>query len=294
MLAEDLDKLESLSGRFLREKSRTSSGLWKLTIFYAGIYAACSDVAKDNEQAWTSLEQHAQAWAEKYPQSPSAHISVSVVSMCHAWAIRGRGYANTVPPEAWEGFHRYIALTRDNLMVHKAVASVDPAWYQEMLFVAAHQGWPRSEFDSLLTEALQREPYYYQTYFAAMAYLLPKWHGSIDDIERFANDAVERTKQDEGRSMYARIYWSVSQGQFRGRLFQESRADWPKMKAGFDDILARYPDRWNINNYAWFACLAGDRATTKALLPRVGETPLEEVWKPAASFGRCRMWATEG
>ena len=66
------------------------------------------------------------------------------------------------------------------------------------------------------------------------------------------------------------------------------------MKAGFDDIIARYSDRWNINNYGWFACLAGDRATTKALLARIGEAPLEAVWKPAGAFGRCQMWANEG
>jgi hypothetical protein len=162
-----------------------------------------------------------------------------------------------------------------------------------MLLVAKDQSWSGTEFDSLLTEALQREPYYYQTYFVAIEYLLPKWHGSIGQIERFADNAVERTRQNEALSMYARIYWFASQTQFGKQLFKDSLAAWPKMKAGFDDIIARYPDPWNINNYAWFACLAGDRATTEALVRRVGAAPLHAVWKPIDLFDRCRRWATE-
>jgi hypothetical protein len=209
----------------------------------------------------------------------------------HAWSIRGKGYANTVPSEAWLGFHHYIQLERDHLLQHKAAASVDPAWFSTMVTVAKDEGWPRPEFESLVDEALQREPYFYPTYFGAIAYLLPKWHGSLPEIEQFANDAVARTKAGEGQGMYARIYWFLSQSEFDKQLFPRSLVDWRKMRAGFEDVIARYPDAWNINNYARFACMAGDRATTNELLQRIGATPLKEAWTPAELFGRCHDWA---
>ncbi|PZV16403.1 MAG: hypothetical protein DCF22_05445 [Leptolyngbya sp.] len=47
---------------------------------------------------------------------------------------------------------------------------------------------------------------------------------------------------------------------------KESKVDWKKISQGFEDIVARYPDAWNLANYARFACLAEDKAKSKALL----------------------------
>ena len=67
-----------------------------------------------------------------------------------------------------------------------------------MLLIARAGNWDRGEFNALLNEALEREPLFYQTYFGALEYLLPKWHGNIQEIEDFAQDAAERTRKREG------------------------------------------------------------------------------------------------
>ncbi len=91
--------------------------------------------------------------------------------------------------------------------------------------------------------------------------------------------------------MCARIYWSATQGDFQCDLFSESLARWPRMKSGFDDIVARYPDDWNLNNYAKFACIAHDKQTTRALLKRIGDNVVPEAWSPAELFQTCKDWA---
>jgi hypothetical protein len=64
------------------------------------------------------------------------------------------------------------------------------------------------------------------------------------------------------------------------------------MKRGIVDVLKRYPDQWNINNFAHFACLAGDRKETARLTALVTE-PIREAWaKDATLFARCRDWAS--
>ena len=292
-LAEDFAKLEQLSTVFRQDKSRTSSGLWKLTLFYAGIAASEKSSKERNEAFWSKLEAKAQAWIAAYPQSPSARIAYSMFLIGHGWHFRGGNYASAVPPEAWEPFYRYIGLARDNLERNKATASVDPRWYETMMTVARAQNWDRKRFDALLNEALDKEPYFYQTYFLALEYLLPKWHGGIKDIEQFANQAVARTVRTEGQGMYARIYWFASQTQFENELFDRSLIDWSKMKAGFEDVVARYPDAWNINNYARFACLAKDKTTTRELFVRIKENPVREAWSPIVLFSHCQQWALE-
>jgi hypothetical protein len=123
---------------------------------------------------------------------------------------------------------------RAHLEAHKPSAAMDPQWYRVMNWVAKSQGWDFIEFADLLDEALAREPLYYDTYFSALEYLLPKWHGSAFEIEAFARDATDRTSAQEGHGMYARIYWYASQFQYGSDLFSDTLVEWPHMRKGVD------------------------------------------------------------
>jgi hypothetical protein len=290
---EDFAQLEKMSAAYRTEKSRTSSGLWKLSLFYSGLGQTFKKQAEreDFEPVFEVLEAKTKKWAQQFPNSPSAHIVHSVVLIRHGWAYRGNGYASSVRPESWAPFERYIALAKDNLLKYKSVSSSDPKWYELMLTVARTENWERSKFNSLLKEALDRESLFYQTYFEALEYLLPKWHGELADVEAFAQDAVKRTRSEEGQGMYARIYWYASQTQFDTDIFRDSFAAWPKMRSGFEDIIARYPDAWNLNNYAKFACLAQDFSKTRELLKRTESTVVPEAWTPPFLREQCTKLA---
>jgi hypothetical protein len=163
-----------------------------------------------------------------------------------------------------------------------------------MASIATGLGMNKSEFQKLIDEGLKREPLYYQLYFTAINYFTPKWHGSAKEIEEFANSAVGRTKEQEGLGMYTRIYWAASQDQYGQRLFIDSNVVWEKMKKGMDDVLKRYPDQWNINNFALFACLAKDREKARELFNLIKEPPIVKVWKSEPNYLRCKSWAYGG
>lgn len=294
-LREEFSQLEEMSRAYRTAKNRTASGLWKLTLFYSGILKAIKihTFGKDRDLAFGELQEKTARWAQAYPDSPSAQIVLSMVLIKQGWAYRGGGYAHTVKLEAWAPFYKYIALGRENLERHKAFASADPRWYETMIEIAKIEGWERERVNSLLKEALDREPLFYQTYFGALEYLLPKWHGNAKDIEQFAQDAVKRTFKQEGRGMYARIYWYASQTQYDNALFAQSLASWSRMKDGFDDVIARYPDAWNLNNYAKFACLAKDKPKTRELLKRSDFQIVAEAWSPASLRTECFEWALQ-
>jgi Domain of unknown function (DUF4034) len=289
--SRNFDALENMSQKFRKEKQRTASGLWKLTMFHGDIREVIDERAKGGEAALAELESRFAAWAARYPKSPVPITAMSSIHVSRAWSIRGNGYASKVKPEAWAPFAQSIERARVTLEQGKTIASIDPHWYEMMLLVAKAQGWEREKFDNLLNEALAREPLFYQTYFSALEYLLPKWHGDLREIEVFALDAAKRTAKTEGQGMYARIYWYASQTQFGNGLFTDSEARWPKMKAGFDDVIAKYPDSWNINNYAKFACLARDKTTAAKLLKRTNASSVEPTAWPQGLFKACTDWA---
>src|SRR5262249_6348876 len=110
-------------------------------------------------------------------------------------------------------------------------------------------------------------------------------------VEDFAREALEKTKAEEGFGMYARIYWYVYQVEYHETLFSNSMVDWPTMKKGMDDVLAKYPDPWYLNNFALLACLAKDKVKTAELLGRIDDDPLDEVWGMPSFFEPCKGWA---
>jgi hypothetical protein len=273
------DELEAMAAAFRARDARTPSGLWKLNYFYEGLRRFQKYMPRDPDP-------QIDGWLAAKPESVAAHIGYAVMTLQQAWEIRGEGYASTVEPEDWKPFHNAVERARKHLMQYKAIADGDPHWYDAMLEVATLQNWDDAAFDALLREALDKEPLYYDFYFHAANRNLPKWGGSAEKVEELARDAVARTQAIEGAALYARIYWSAN-----GSQFEESEVDWKEMRKGIDDVLARYPDQWNINNFARFACLAHDEDKTYELIARMAGEPDPAVWGYGSLFERCKRWS---
>ena len=283
-------ELEALGAKYRASQSRTSSGLWHLTLYYAGLTIAF-DFRRKDQGFWLYTERSVKKWIADYPDSATAHLAYARMLMNRGWSIRGGGYAQTVRPQDWKPFNDYAQKARAYLEKYKKVASGDPYWYELMALIGKLQSWPETEFSELISEGLRREPVFYQIYFKAIDYYAPKWGGNAKAIERFSRKALEITRSGEGYGMYARIYWYASQTQYGNRLFTQSLVHWPTMKKGIDDVLKKYPDSWNTNNFAKFACLSKDKEKTAELMARIGTSPLPYVWRSGSFYQRCRNWA---
>ncbi|MBE9552506.1 MAG: DUF4034 domain-containing protein [Proteobacteria bacterium] len=290
-MAGQYAEIDRQVAEYAEQAARTPSGLWKHWVFYNGVKWVIGQ-ASIKEKELVAVEEQFLDWARRNPDSTMAHIGYATTLTTHAWFFRGNGPASTVREQDWAPFRAYLEKARGYLMEHAETARTDPHWYTEMLVIARGQGWPDDEFMNLVSEGLETHPYFYPIYFSAIRNLLPKWGGSLDEIDAFALAAVKYTEKEEGQGMYARIYWSVSQSEFGKNLFTRSKVDWPQMSDAIDDVLARFPDQWNINNFARFACLANDKEKTRELIALVQEPPIAAAWtsqKP--TFEQCRDWA---
>jgi hypothetical protein len=191
-----------------------------------------------------------------------------------------------------KGSRDYISMARDHLLQTKAFAMVDPYWYETMLWIGIYTQWRGDDFDALLNEALAREPGFYPTYFAAMSYRLPSWQRDSAAVEQFARSAAERTRTTDGSGMYGRIYWYAADTQYGERLFKDPRLLWPRMRQGLEDVAARYPDSWNLNNFARFACLAGDKDKLRELWRNAAAQMDPVNWESRPLYDRCKQLAT--
>jgi hypothetical protein len=275
---EKFEELSMISKKYIDNEERTSSGLWKLTFFYVGIESYVHKIRKD-EKKLNEAEEKALRWVKNQPASPSGYISYSLILINRAWIYRGGGWAYEVKEEAWGPYYKKIAQARKNLLDNYQIASNDPCWYQYMLKISFAEGWDIDSFNLLFNESVEKYPYFYENYFKAATYLSPKWHGSRNEVELFAQRAVELTKKKENKGIYVRIYWYLFQNSStEDPLFIGSNTVWSNMKKSMDDVLDIYPEQWNINSFAHLSCIARDKDNTRKLLDKIKGEPILQAW----------------
>lgn len=301
---DDFDGLQARYSKALATRERLPSGLfassWLLQAYAEAAGTQSSslvagtgaefDLRKHLYDRWKVPEDRATRWVTARPGSSLAAVLLSEVYLQQGLIYRGHGPLSGVPKKDLAIFDAKVQQALDVLNSRAAEGSKDPGWYWQMLRVARYQRWEPQRFTELLRRALAVGSGHYDIYFAASEALLPQAGGSMETVERFAEFAVNHTKESEGQSLYARIYWNLLP-YVGAAIFDNTRADWKRMKVGFEDLVKRYPDVWNLNGYAWFACAAGDQVAAKAMFATIADRAEPEIWGTRQAWTRCKRWA---
>ena len=287
----DFALIEGFAEEARTRKLRTSSGLWIIGLLYGGIDQVADYKSVRSDPEWDRLESVGRRWLRAYPKSPTAKIAYAAILQNRAWFYRGGGYASAVSDAQFAAFHRQIDKAREYQLSTREVAKVDPDWYLELLATCRlERHSDRAKFERTFREAVRVFPDFYPLYFEAMTYYLPKWRGSIGELEHFARGVMQGRDRRTGHMLYARIYWYASESQFKDAIFVTSAAHWDAMREGFETIVHDFPDAWNIKNHARFACLVGDQGTTRDAFDRIQE-PVKEAWESTEQYRQCEHFA---
>jgi hypothetical protein len=284
------EDLEYVANQSRKKRLRTASGLDKFAIFHFALQAFFN-LNVNRGPFGEKIESLIQEWLQQYPKSTSAHLAYAQMLVARAWAARGQGYASTVTPENRALFIEYMKKARQYLQDNEAFRNGDPRWDLIVLEIARAQNLPREDYQKLSQAALDRNPDFNQLYFSGVENSLPKWGGSAKEVEKFANDAVVRTRRKDGHALYARVYWHVANNQYGEELFTQSAVRWDEMKRGIDDVLKKYPDTWNTYHFAMFACFAKDQAKTQQLMSKIKNGTVTNDWPYFESYERCKTLA---
>ncbi|HKW36246.1 MAG TPA: hypothetical protein VJO54_00385 [Burkholderiales bacterium] len=271
LLQRAYDDLERAAVEARTNASLISDGQPRLAAIYGGT-AGCVCGNQLTEELWKLRGERLREWRDRHPESVTARVALATYPLRYGWLLRGGGYSSTVSQDASKQFASLVENARNALTGLDASTKEDAGWFEAMLDVAVAQGWPRDRFDALYEEAVRRHPGYLPLYFSAASYYSPKWYGSVKDLQQFIDRAVDATRSKMGETLYARLVWAES------GAFHAAQVDWPRMKAGFERLIRDFPDPWNINHYARFACSAGDWETMAKLAKRIGDKPVAAAW----------------
>jgi hypothetical protein len=280
--------LNKLADEYRTQNTLASDGQPKLMGFYGGIAksaAGCSD-RKESAEAWNNERRLLSDWGKASPRSVTPKLALAILEANYAWDARGGGYASTVTDEGWQLFKQRNAKARAMLEKLRVEAANDPQWYEEMLRMGLAQGWGREQFDEMYEKAVKKFPFYYAYYFTKGEFYSAKWHGSQRDFKAFVDESVKATESQVGQSMYARLNWSA----WQGKMFFDGQTDWGRMKDGFEKLVSDFPDPWNRNNYAKFACMANDANALRQQLDLIGEKIIIGAWGDMSFLQYCQKF----
>lgn len=281
MLRErDYAGLEKLHDRLNSDKVRTPSGTWGMAVFYTAIKNY--PMRTRDLEYWKKEEARATEWAAKFPKSAAAQQFRIYLLFNRALSFRGNGKYADIRKEDLEPMNQAVeeAYQRIDKMAsdaYKKRVNIDANWYRARLDVLPYSRNFYSHYRASWEGAAKEYPDYHESYFSAAFYSLPMWNGAPDGVEQIARLASKGKGADRD-AMYARVYWYLDQDYYHGKLFEDSMVDWGDMKTSFDAMIKAYPDPWNLNAYAYFACKAGDYGAMTALLKRIDDQLVFSAW----------------
>jgi tetratricopeptide (TPR) repeat protein len=276
-----VDRAEKQSTEALDRRARMADGTWEI----AGMYDSLGVVFRTNGD-WDRALKALQRWRTLFPESRTASVAEARYWIAYAGYARGGEWASQVPSKAWEMYYERLKKAREVLENGKAPGN--PHWHTLMLDVAYALDRPADEKRALFEQAVREEPYYYSHYFNVARYLAPRWSGSLPAFHSFVEASVKRTRERDGATMYARLYWVLAATEFDREPFTDLGIPWTKMREGFEELMRQYPkSQWNLNNYAYFACRAKDRKTFGQLVGKI-DKPIDDAWNGAYTLDYCK------
>jgi len=287
----DYKTLSTLAKTFRKTEEKTSSGRYKLRFVYYGIFESIDIVVKKKyNNSWDKFEKVLSQWTKSQPSDPISHITYVIFLTKKAWMYRGNNYAKNTPEENWLFFHTEVDKAIKYLIKHKDIASQDPHWYTTMLNLAKLDSWNRLLFYTIINEAINRYPHYYSIYSLTLYYLDPKWNGFTQvEIEEIAQLIFNVTKDKDGA--YARYYLMVKD--ILGKYISTSNLDinWKIMQNSMEKLVEKYPSEHNINNLAYFSCLANQGKIMKKYVNKILGKPILDIWKNQINFDTCKNFS---
>ncbi|MFZ3183087.1 MAG: DUF4034 domain-containing protein [Pseudomonas sp.] len=306
---ENWPVLESMENQYLNPSERTPSGKRSLAVFEKNLswfisirpIATTLELIKSNSsfeteesvngpppsryeivnQEWDKVESKINNWNKAFPNSPNPKLAKAEYYIERGSYFRGSRWASDVHKEAWPIHQQNFDAAKKLLIDTQSVSRQNPIWFSLMLTIAGAQSSPQQEIYTLITDTLENGQGYPDAIQSAFHFMQPRWGGSYQQMDDFAQLANQKTEKQEHGGIYARLYWimvSSSNDEMNQGFFKRSGVSWPMLSQSFEAIIQRFPAPRNISGYALFACMANDIPKAKHLLIDANSPKYIESW----------------
>ena len=228
-------------------------------------------------------------WRRAVADPLMAELVEAIVFQQWAWTARGGGTSSEVSGQGWYHFtHRAEMAAAALRSIEKAADSM-PVWHDLSLDVALDLSQETTKIRAIFDRAVERFPRYMPLYAGMLRVLMPRWHGSYEDVDRFIMEVTRRGDDEQDLALYATLYWMYSVlEQDDCNIFIDAKASWTNLDLGFAELLERHPrSDYLLNAYAVMACEIRDRDKYAELRPLVERRLSQSAWSDKYSLADC-------
>jgi len=291
LVSKNFRELESMAKKYRSNADFFPDGQIKLQQFYSGLRTI-------REETSITIVEHEikyfEEWKEKISESVTARVALAAAHKDLGFLHRGSGYRSTVTEEGADLFGDQLSKAWDILIEAEALPEKDPHLYATKLSVCLGLKKEKEEIHEIVEKSLEEFPWYYESYSRMMIHLLPRWGGSTEASESFADWLTFQTEEEFGQQMYARYATKVLN--YVGENdFGKFNFDWKKIKIGVLEVLDQYPhSKVNMHTFTWMASYYQDKPLSSALFKALGDDwgeVAENLWSNQENFDNWKTWA---
>lgn len=186
LISERYLELEAVASVFRSKRATGENGFAKVNLLHEGF---SSEYFNNHPKGW-ELSVFAERWKKLQPKSVTAQTLAITSCVDEAWDIRGSGWADSVSPEAWKGFRERLETGWGYFeKLEGSAQTLDPAAYSGALTIGMGLQFDTARQTEILARAKQSDPDDPAPYRAMANYLLPRWSGSQEELEKFLKAA---------------------------------------------------------------------------------------------------------
>lgn len=268
--SEKFDELEAIAATALSKKSELTPMLWTIDAFYDDISAPGLTARVTDDQQLELIEK----WIRHSPSSATARVVKTRTLYQMAWKARGARYSDTVTASGGRSYADFMQRAEAALRDAASIAANDPHFQ----LISIQIGRETAGLDVLAAvQSAASKAISLELLVNPGNYLHSKWGGSPAQYQHYAEVISPLLKERYGEGLYAMFAVQAlgeTNAEFRklapdvrDPVFTTYKFSWDRVKRGFEDLIARYPDLVSTRlSYALMAFHARDRATLKRLL----------------------------
>lgn len=225
-------------------------------------------------------------WIQAKPEAHFANVVLGAFYIDYAWEARGKGFANTVVKEGYDLFKERLIKSKEYLTKAYDLNISDPSAPTFMVVLARGLGFEFDEMEMWFQRAIKANVNWYKAYSAKLTYLMPKWHGSMEQMFAFARDTADHAEaQGIMPVILAEAHWEMLWQDDSRLYFKKDPVAWKETKQAYEKILHDFQQaNYHRNKFAWAASFAGDSETGRQLFNTIGDAWDPTVWKNKAHF----------
>jgi tetratricopeptide (TPR) repeat protein len=269
------DVLEKHLLSLLRERDRDKDGQFLLNLAYRKL---CN--VEETQNSYAKRIFQLKTWLTQQSSSHFANACLGIIFINYAWYARGGGFANTITEEGGRLFEERLLTAKEYLEKAYSLDPSDPHVPAKLITVATGLGLERNEMEKQFQRAISADSTDHQAYFNKLQYLMPKWHGSKEEMFFFARESAKKAPQGSRISgILLTAHWEMYFRSGENASYFRDPYIWKEMKEVYQTLTKSFPEAKTTHN--WFArtaYLAGDHGVAREELKIIGDDWDKDVW----------------